>query len=135
MIKKNKLQQVLIHFFAQLFIGLILVFILHTYILENRNVSIYADKIVVAYLVNFLLAVVIFLTFFFLRKKYREQLGFFFMFGSLLKFVVFFVFFYPSYSADGVLTRLEFMAFFIPYLFSLCIETVSLIKFLNVPQT
>ncbi len=56
------------------------------------------------------------------------------MFGSFLKFAFFFIFFYPSYQADGDITRLEFMAFFIPYIFSLLIETMSLITLLNLPE-
>jgi len=56
------------------------------------------------------------------------------MFGSFLKFAVFFIFFYPSYHSDGTISRLEFMAFFIPYIYALLIETLALIKLLNLPE-
>jgi hypothetical protein len=134
MTKKNSIQKVIVHFFTQLIIGLLLVFFIHRYVLEAKDLSIYENKIILAYFINGLLAIVIFLVLFFLRKKQRDQLGFLFMFGSFLKFALFFIFFYPSYNADGETTRLEFMAFFIPYLFSLLVETMSLIKLLNLPE-
>ncbi len=134
MTKRNSIQKVIVNFFTQLIIGLILVFIAHTYVLNYKSLPIYNDKIILAYLINGLLAIVIFLALFFLRRKQRDQLGFLFMYSSFLKFAFFFIFFYPSYNADGETTRLEFMAFFIPYLFSLLIETMSLIKLLNLPE-
>ena len=134
MTKKNSTQRVVVNFFTQLIIGLILVFVTHNYVLKNKSLPIYDDKIVLAYFINGLLAIVIFLVLLFLRKKQKDQLGFLFMFGSFLKFGFFFIFFYPSYQADGNATRLEFMAFFIPYIFALLIETMSLITLLNLPE-
>lgn len=134
MTKRNSMQKVIVNFFTQLIIGLILVFIVHVYILNYKGLPIYNDKIGLAYFINGLLAIVIFLVLFFLRKKQRDQLGFLFMYSSFLKFAFFFIFFYPSYNADGKTTRLEFMAFFIPYIFSLLIETMSLIRILNLPE-
>lgn len=134
MIKNNNTQKVVVNFFTQLVIGLGLVFFIHRYVLIAKNLSIYDNKVVLGYLVNGLLAIVIFLVLFFLRKKQKDQLGFLFMFGSFLKFAFFFIFFYPSYKADGDISRLEFMAFFIPYIFALLVETMSLIKLLNLPE-
>ena len=134
MTKKNSTQKVVVTFFTQLIIGLILVFVIHTYILKSKSLPIYNDKIIAAYFMNGLLAVVVFLVLFFLRKKQKDQLGFLFMLGSFLKFAIFFIFFYPSYNTDGEATRLEFIAFFIPYIFSLLIETMSLIRLLNLPE-
>ncbi len=134
MTKKNSIQKVIVNFFTQLIIGLILVFAIHTYVLKFKNLPMYNDKIILAYFINGSLAIVIFLVLFLLRKKQRDQLGFLFMFSSLLKFAFFFIFFYSSYNADGKTTRLEFMAFFIPYVFSLLIETMSLIALLNLPE-
>ncbi len=132
--KKNSTQKVVVNFFTQLIIGLLLVFFVHTFILENYNLLIYDAKIILAYFINGLLAIIIFLVLFFLRVKQKNQLGFLFMFGSFLKFAVFFIFFYPSYHSDGTISRLEFMAFFIPYIYALLIETLALIKLLNLPE-
>lgn len=132
--KKNSTQKVVINFFTQLIIGLLLVFFVHTFILENYNLPIYDAKIVLAYFINCLIAIIIFLVLFFLRVKQKNQLGFLFMFGSFLKFAVFFIFFYPSYTSDDTISRVEFMAFFIPYIYALLIETLALIKLLNLPE-
>ena len=134
MTKNNSVLKVVVRFFTQLIIGLLLIFYIHTYILESKNLPMYDAKIALAYIVNGALAIVIFLVLFFLREKQRDQLGFLFMFGSFLKFAAFFVFFYPSYTSDGKTTKLEFMAFFIPYIYALIIETLALIKLLNLPE-
>ncbi|MDG1041134.1 MAG: hypothetical protein P8H13_02250 [Polaribacter sp.] len=132
--KKTSTLKVVVNFFTQLIIGLLLVFCAHTYVLETKNVPVYDAKIILAYFANGLLAITIFLVLFFLRKKQRDQLGFLFMFGSFLKFGVFFIFFYPFYNADNTMSRVEFMAFFIPYIYSLFIETLALIRLLNLPE-
>lgn len=58
------------------------------------------------------------------RKRFRDQMGFLFMLGSLLKFGIFFLFFYPIYHADGKVDKVEFASFFIPYAIALVLETV-----------
>ena len=132
--KKNSIQKVIISFFTQLTLALSGVFFVHTFLLKTQKLQPYDHKIILAYLLNFLLAVIIFLALFILRKKYKDQLGFLFMFGSFLKFAVFFIFFYPSYNADGNTSKLEFFAFFIPYVIGLITETLALIKLLNLPR-
>jgi len=66
-----------------------------------------------------------------LKKKYKDQLGFFFIAGSFVKFVFFFVFFYPSFKVDGVINTQEFASFFIPYVLCLIIETFFMAKVLK----
>lgn len=78
-----------------------------------------------------IMASLVFFAIYFFRDKYRDLLGFFFLGGSLIKFVLFFIFLYPGYNLDGVLERAEFLAFFVPYLFSLFLETYFLVKLLN----
>ncbi|MCW9041083.1 MAG: hypothetical protein OQJ69_00570 [Flavobacteriales bacterium] len=50
---------------------------------------------------------------------------------SMLKFVVFFIFFHPDYHEDGNVDKLEFSAFFTPYVVSLFLEIIVLIRLLN----
>lgn len=50
------------------------------------------------------------------------------MFGSLLKFAVFFIWFYPILQLDGNTKGPEFSLFFIPYLVGLLLETMALTK-------
>ena len=53
------------------------------------------------------------------------------MAGSGLKFLLFFLLFYPSYKADGNMSTLEFISFFIPYAICLILEVSYLSKELN----
>lgn len=132
--KIHSAQKTAQHFFLQLIAGLGVVFLAHLFFLNANHLPLFNDKIIATYATNLLLAVIIFLSLFFLRKKYNDQLGFLFLFGSFLKFAVFFIFFLPMYKADGNISRLEFFAFFVPYAVCLIIETVSLIKLLNLPE-
>ncbi len=118
-------------FILSLLISLLLVFALHIAFLNYQDQILFENKIIEAYIVNFLLAITIYIGLFILQKKYREQLGFLYMGGSFLKFIVFFILFYPSYKSDGQLTSYEFMAFFLPYVISLIFETLGVIKFIK----
>jgi len=91
----------------------------------------FGNLIIQGYFANLLLAIVIYSMLCLLQKKYNDQLGFLFMAGSLLKFAVFFIFFSPSFREDGVISRLEFLSFFIPYLCCLFMETFAVVKILN----
>jgi F0F1-type ATP synthase assembly protein I len=51
--------------------------------------------------------------------------------GSFLKFIFFFLLFYPAYSSDGEMDKIEFAAFFAPYLLSLLIETIFMAQMLK----
>lgn len=123
--------QSVIKFISTFFISLIIVFGMHLLILHFKDLPLFEDKIIAAYFVNFLMATGIYISLFIFRKKYAEQLGFLYLGGSFVKFILFFIFFYPHYKADGVLTTSEFMAFFTPYVISLIFETLGVIKFLK----
>ena len=118
-------------FSVKLILLLSLAFAIHIFALSSKSLPLYDNKIVLAYIVNGLLAILIFGFLFKMKEKYKEQLGFLFLGGSVLKFVVFFMVFYPVYKADGSITKLEFAAFFVPYILSLILETLSLAKWLN----
>ena len=125
------MRNIVFQFFLQLIIGVLIIFGIHLFLLKINKFHFFDNKIISAYILNVFLAIIIFLFLYFFRKKYKDQLGFLYMLGSFLKFMVFFIFFYPAYKLDGNLTRLEFFAFFVPYLTCLLIETLSLIKLLN----
>ena len=65
------------------------------------------------------------------KYKFKNTLGFLFMGGSSLKFIIFFIVFQPVYKLDGVTSKSEFAAFFIPYALCLSLEVYSLVKMLN----
>ena len=118
-------------FTSRLSIFITVVFFFHIALLKHMGFYPFENLIIQAYTSNFLLAVFIFSILSLLQKKYNDQLGFLFMAGSLLKFAVFFIFFYPGFREDGSISRLEFFAFFIPYLVCLFMETLMVARILN----
>lgn len=113
---------------------LILSFILfgfHLLILYALRVPLFDNMIIWAYLVNMIMALGIFSVLYFFRSKWKDQLGFLYLAGSMLKFVVFFIVFYPVYKLDGNMAGLEFSTFFVPYLLALILETIFTAKMLN----
>ena len=118
-------------FYIQLFLVLVVVFLIHIGILNFLELHLFEDKIVLSYVINYLLAAIIFTAIYRLKEKQKDNLGFLFIGGSFIKFLVFFLLFYPFFKADGNIDKLEFSSFFVPYIVCLVIETTSLSKFLN----
>lgn len=106
-------------------------FFVHIVLLDFNGFLRFDNLIIRSYLVNGLLASLIFIILFLLKEKLKNQIGFLFIAGSLLKFIVFFIFFYPIYRQDGVMEKVEFYAFFVPYLIALFIETFYIFKMLK----
>ncbi len=121
-------------FSFQLILIMALVFTAHLGVLQYSGQLPFQNMIVEAYLSNLILAILIFYILFRYRYRFQNALGFLFMGGSFLKFLIFFIVFYPSYKSDGEMLRLEFAAFFIPYLVALVFETVQASKMLNTLQ-
>jgi hypothetical protein len=108
-----------------------IVFFIHVLINSSIHYAVEINDLIYSYSINVILACGVIILLFTLKKKLKDQLGFVFMGSSMLKFVVFFFLFYPQYNADGELTRLEFLTFFIPYAVCLITEMILLSKFLN----
>lgn len=120
-----------INFSLKLIVILGVFFAIHLFILTKINQPLFNNFIIEAYIVNGLLAIIIYSILNFLKKKYLDMLGFIFMFGSFLKFGVYFIFFYPVFKEDGVIIRQEATSFLVPYIASLIVETYCLVKLLN----
>jgi hypothetical protein len=114
-----------------LFSILAVAFIIHISIFSFLNYDLFASRIITSYVGNFALTVVIFAYIYKNRIKKTERLGFFFLGGSMIKFMLFFIFLNPFFMEDGLVSRLEFLSFFIPYSLALTVETQQLIKELN----
>ena len=114
-----------------LIIVLVIVFAIHITVLQQLQLPLFENKIIAAYLVNGALALIIYLLLLLLKDKMSEQIGFLYMGGSFIKFLCFFLFFYPYYKLDGGLDSTEFVAFFVPYVISLIFETLGVIEFLK----
>ena len=120
-----------IQFSGLLLLLLGLLFFVHLLVLHFVSFPLFENKITWAYSINYVLAVLIFITLTFLKDKVPDSLGFIFLGGSLLKFIAFFLVFNPSYKLDGGTSPVEFTSFFIPYAFCLIIEVIFLIKLLK----
>ncbi len=83
------------------------------------------------YIMNYAMGVIIVSTLIYLSKKKGEVLGFVFMGGSLVKFAVFFVVFYPELHENEASKKATFVLFFIPYAITVIAEVWYLIRFLN----
>ncbi len=112
-------------------IVLTVAFCIHITVLNFLESPLFENKIVLSYIVNLILVIGIFGILYLLKEKYKSQLGFLFLAGSLLKFAIFFIVFSPIYKLDNDISKLEFAAFFIPYILGLILETFSLSKWLN----
>lgn len=108
-----------------------LTFLGHLAVLYVKELPLFNNLIVNAYLLNIIFAFAVFILMIFLSDKHQNILGFVFMSSSLVKFGLFFLLFYPVYHFDGKMSRVEFLTFFIPYAVCLVVETRSLIIQLN----
>lgn len=118
-------------FLVFLFVILLFSFGIHTGVLYVLDLNPFDHKIILSYSVNFAMALVIL---FFMERsllKKSSYSGFIFMAGSGLKFLVFFLLFYPVYKSDGMMETTEFTSFFIPYGVCLTLEVIYLSKQLN----
>lgn len=118
-------------FLTVLLLVLALFFAAHLFILQNMEWPIFDDRIVLSYLVNYALAASILI---FIQSKFNKKsshTGFIFLAGSGIKFLVFFLVFYPFYREDGTMSTSEFAAFFVPYATCLIMEVAFLSKQLN----
>ena len=118
-------------FLMVLLLVLAVVFVAHLFILNSLKLPVFADKIVLSYILNYALAAIILI---FIQSRFNKKsshTGFIFLGGSGLKFLVFFLVFYPFYRADGTMATSEFAAFFVPYAICLVLEVAFLSKQLN----
>lgn len=95
----------------------------HASLRTSYALSPFGDMLAWSYLTNLVLAFGIVVFIHSLRHKMKTQLGFLFIAGSFLKFLLFFLFFYPSFKKDEMIRQSEFLSFFVPYFLALVIET------------
>jgi len=115
----------------KLFAVLLCVFLIQLFIFHNLGRPLFDNYIIQAYILNYILALSVYVFIFIFKELIKYQIGFIFIGGSFLKFLLFFIIFYPHYKEDDVISKAEFAAFFIPYVICLVIETLSIIKILK----
>jgi uncharacterized membrane protein YidH (DUF202 family) len=118
-------------FIAILTIALLATALLHVVVRLYLDIDWTADLFVPSYIFNYFLALISGVLLFQFRVKLADKLGFIYFGLSLVKFVFFFLLFYPTYKEDGDVSRAEFSTFFIPYAICLALETRFLVKELN----
>jgi len=125
------LNKKIIIFTSQLIGAILIVGLLHTGFLFARNLDFDFTLVLLGYVINFAMALGIYSVLLYFSEKKNKNLGFLFMFGSTLKFVIYFLIFDPIFMLDGKLTKVEFFIFFVPYFTCLLVETFALIKLLR----
>lgn len=125
------MQKVQKDFLVRILLFSAITFGVHILILYTLNLPLLENKIVLAYAVNLATAILVFNVLYIFREKFKTQLGFLFVFGSVFKVILFFIFFNSPYRADGVVSGIEFAAFFVPYAITLIVEVYSLAKWMN----
>jgi len=119
----------LIHFHLSLVFVLGISYFIHSYILFQQNLN--YSYLLFLYTLNLSIAILVYWMVFLLRKTQKEYLGFYFLAGTFVKFIVFFIIVLPIFKEDNIVSKTEFLYFFIPYLLSLVVETKSLITLLK----
>tara|TARA_B100000963_G_scaffold7215_1_gene5656 strand:- start:10024 stop:10407 length:384 start_codon:yes stop_codon:yes gene_type:complete len=89
------------------------------------------DHLLDLYLINAFAAILVYNLAVFFRKTQKDHLGYFFLSGTALKFLIFFVYVLPIFKEDGNQTKEEFFSFFVPYAVALIVETTSLVLLLK----
>ncbi len=107
------------------------VLILHVLVLYKIHHAIDYEWLFASYIINYLLALGIVVIILHYIDKLKTYTGFLFMAGSLIKFAVFFIAFYPHFKTDGVMNKTEFTYFFVPYIICLIMESKKLIRITN----
>jgi hypothetical protein len=107
------------------------VLIVHLEVLSILGIPLWSNHIILSYCSNFVLAATILWVLFKVFDRNKDHVGFLFMGSSLLKFLLFFLVFYPTYKADGTVQKTEAVTFFIPYFTGLFLETGILVRKLN----
>jgi hypothetical protein len=93
--------------------------------LEDKSIM------VQSYIVNLVLGVIVFVVIELFKKKNTNILGFIFLGGSLLKFLVYFIYILPLLTSTGEVTKFKFLVFYIPYFICLMLELLFLVRLMN----
>ena len=118
-------------FGIQLILLLAVVAGLHWSYLHANEIEIPVQTMALSYIVNYVMALGIYITLLIMAGDGSKYIGFVFLIGSAFKFLVYFIIFDPLFRQDGELSRVEFFLFFIPYLVCLVAETMALVKLLR----
>ena len=106
-------------------------FFIHAWVQHTMHIGFYQENIIVCYLFNYILTGLFFFILLAAERKNSKQIGFIFLYSSLVKYLLFFFIIYPGFNSTEGLKSAEFAAFFIPYSLGMFAEIVYLIRVLN----
>tara|TARA_B100000686_G_C16806896_1_gene991985 strand:- start:13169 stop:13528 length:360 start_codon:yes stop_codon:yes gene_type:complete len=114
------MKQAIIAFSLKAFFAMVIILIFHYWAVYN-----YIEKAILfkSYLINFLLVLIAYILLWSFKKKHNLLI--IFSLTIIIKFLVYFIYFYPVFYQDSILEHKEFMIFFIPYFIGLIIEIDS----------
>ncbi len=115
----------ILRFVVLLAVVLLVAFLLHSYFYKT-----YKTVLKASYLGNFLMTVFVFTLLNVASKRLFNQLGFLFLGGTFLKFILFFTVLKPYFNTVEN-QNVAFVLFFIPYTIASVLEVIYLIKLLN----
>ncbi len=104
---------------------------IHAYVQDGFRIGAFEKHIILNYCFNYLLTIGVFIALVAFQRKNSDQLGFVFLASSVIKFILFFIFLYPSIKASVGLRSVEFASFFIPYGISVLVEILYLMRALK----
>lgn len=113
---------------------LMLFFYLHNSYLRSAEYEFKHNHLLLNYVINFLMALVIFVVLLVVNNRNTSIVGYVFLFGSLFKFLIYFLVLQPLLKVDGQVEKTKFFFFFLPYAICLIVEVILLIKMLNSQQ-
>ena len=111
------------------FILLFLLILIPAYFVHQHYF--FSENLTTLYLFNALIAFLVVVLAFVFRKTHKDYIAFYFFGGTIVKLLLFFVLIFPLFKQDNNVSRIEFLSFFVPYLLTLLVETLSLVRLLN----
>lgn len=116
-----------------LLIGLILgvSFVIHSSIQHYTHIGSFEFHLILNYLFNFVITCGVTMLLIFFDSRTTNKLGFVFLYSSMFKFLLFFIFIKPNLALSEGSKEMEFMSFFIPYGICLVTETIYLVRLLG----
>ena len=124
--RKMKIKHFL-KFLVTLFLLLLPLFLVH-FLLYKPN---WRQELFLTYGFNSFAALIFLLIFFLKEHKIRPHLGYYFLYFSLIKFILFLVAIRPLLEPTGGVKGHAFLSFFVPYAICLLLEVRFVVKELN----
>ena len=120
-----------LYFITLLLFVMLITFFIHSYSQHFLGIGFFEKNLLLNYSFNFLLTSLFYFVLLKFKEKNSPHLGYVFLFSSMLKFLLFFIFIKPLFNGVSGLRSAEFIAFFIPYTTSLFLEIYLLVRLIN----